>query len=298
MRDIHHFIGGAGAPVGKTMLVHPWIGCGECAACKRGEEQMCSKQVATYGGKDHSGRAAHPGSKVTLGGYAWIIIALVVGGSIGLFAAKKVQMTQMPELVALMHSLVGLAACLVGFASYVDTSTVFATSAEKSIHEVEIYLGILIGAVTFSGSIVAFGKLSGKIGGNPLLLPGRHWLNLAGLLIVVWFGREFLNAHSIADRHALVIPPCRGRVRCGGGAGRDREPKVRHLHRQVALEQQVGGLEVPVDDGVRAQRVEVPRCRAALARRRRAQCVVALHGAGARVRVRQIHHIDASSTMC
>ena len=89
-------------------------------------------------------------------------------------------MTQMPELVALMHSLVGLAACLVGFASYIDTSTVFPTAAEKSIHEMEIYIGILIGAVTFSGSIIAFGKLSGKIGGKPLLLPGRHWLNLAG----------------------------------------------------------------------------------------------------------------------
>ena len=114
------------------------------------------------------------GPRVTPAGYAWIIGALVVGGGIGLFAAKKVQMTQMPELVALMHSLVGLAACLVGFASYVDTSTVFPTEAEKAIHEVEIYIGILIGAVTFSGSLIAFGKLSGKIGGKPLLLPGRH----------------------------------------------------------------------------------------------------------------------------
>ena len=67
------------------------------------------------------------GPRVTPAGYAWIVGALVVGGAIGLFAAKKVQMTQMPELVALMHSLVGLAACLVGFASYVDTSTVFPT---------------------------------------------------------------------------------------------------------------------------------------------------------------------------
>ncbi|MBQ0933400.1 Re/Si-specific NAD(P)(+) transhydrogenase subunit beta [Ideonella sp. 4Y16] len=139
------------------------------------------------------------GPRVTAAGVPYIVGALVVGGSIGLFAAKKVQMTQMPELVALMHSLVGLAACLVGFASYVDTSTVFATPAEKAIHEVEIYIGILIGAVTFSGSIVAFGKLSGRIGGKPLLLPGRHWLNLAGLLVVIWFGREFLNAHDIAS---------------------------------------------------------------------------------------------------
>jgi H+-translocating NAD(P) transhydrogenase subunit beta len=136
------------------------------------------------------------GPRVTPGGYAWIIGALVIGGAIGLVAAKKVQMTQMPELVALMHSLVGLAACLVGFASYIDSSVQY-TGAEKTIHEVEIYIGILIGAVTFSGSIIAFGKLSGKIGGKPLLLPGRHWLNLVGLLLVIWFGRMFVQAESI-----------------------------------------------------------------------------------------------------
>jgi NAD(P) transhydrogenase subunit beta len=137
------------------------------------------------------------GPRVTPTGYAWIVAALVVGGSVGLLAAKKVQMTQMPELVALMHSLVGLAACLVGYASYVDTSIAF-EGAEKSIHEIEIYIGILIGAITFSGSIIAFGKLSARIGGKPVLLPGRHWLNLLGLLIVIWFGREFLHAESIA----------------------------------------------------------------------------------------------------
>src|SRR5689334_4000829 len=137
------------------------------------------------------------GPRVAAAGMPWIAGAMVVGAAIGLYAAKKVQMTQMPELVALMHSLVGLAACLVGFASYVDTSTVFPTHAEKAIHEMEIYIGILIGAVTFSGSIVAFGKLSGKIGGKPLLLPARHWLNLAGLVIVIAFGRKFLHAESI-----------------------------------------------------------------------------------------------------
>jgi H+-translocating NAD(P) transhydrogenase subunit beta len=136
------------------------------------------------------------GPRVTAAGIPWIVGALVVGGGIGLIAAKKVQMTQMPELVALMHSLVGLAACLVGFASYVDTSTVFPTPAEKAIHEVEIYIGILIGAVTFSGSVIAFGKLSGRIGGKPLLLPARHWLNLAGLLVVIYFGYAFLQAGS------------------------------------------------------------------------------------------------------
>ena len=143
------------------------------------------------------------GPRVTLAGVPYIVGALLVGGSVGLYAAKKVQMTQMPELVALMHSLVGLAACLVGYASYVDTSTVFPTAAEKSIHEMEIYIGILIGAITFSGSVIAFGKLNGKIGGKPMLLPARHWLNLAGLLGVVWFGAQFLHAESI---QAGLIP--------------------------------------------------------------------------------------------
>lgn len=136
------------------------------------------------------------GPRVSASGMAWIVGALVIGGGIGLYAAKVVKMTQMPELVALMHSLVGLAACLVGFASYVDTS-IQLQGAEKIIHEVEIYVGILIGAVTFSGSLIAFGKLNGKIGGKPLLLPGRHWLNLAALLIVIWFGREFLRAETV-----------------------------------------------------------------------------------------------------
>ncbi|MBK7591276.1 MAG: Re/Si-specific NAD(P)(+) transhydrogenase subunit beta [Betaproteobacteria bacterium] len=137
------------------------------------------------------------GPRVTMAGIPWIVATMVVGGAIGLYAARTVQMTQMPELVALMHSLVGLAACLVGYASYIDTSIQF-TGAEKTIHEIEIYIGVLIGAVTFSGSVIAFGKLSGKISGKPLLLPARHWINLVLLLLVIWYGREFINAHSIA----------------------------------------------------------------------------------------------------
>ncbi len=144
------------------------------------------------------------GPRVAAAGIPWIVGALLIGGSVGLYAAKTVKMTQMPELVALMHSLVGLAACLVGFASYVDTSIQY-TGAEKAIHEVEIYVGILIGAVTFSGSLIAFGKLNGKIGGKPLLLPARHWLNLLGLLVVVWFGREFLSAHDVQSGMTPLI---------------------------------------------------------------------------------------------
>ncbi|WP_435626350.1 Re/Si-specific NAD(P)(+) transhydrogenase subunit beta [Candidatus Ferrigenium straubiae] len=140
------------------------------------------------------------GPRVTMAGIPWIVGAMVVGGSVGIYAARVVKMTQMPELVALMHSLVGLAACLVGFANYIDPAAAAnLSSAEKAIHEMEIYIGILIGAVTFSGSIIAFGKLSGKIGGKPLLLPARHWINLLGLLVVIFFGYKFLNTHSVAD---------------------------------------------------------------------------------------------------
>ena len=108
----------------------------------------------------------------------WMLFGgLVIGATIGLVLARRVQMTQMPELVAILHSLVGLAAVLVGFASFLDPTAEF-SGAEETIHDIEIYLGVLIGAVTFSGSVIAFGKLSGRIGGKPLLLPARHWLNL------------------------------------------------------------------------------------------------------------------------
>ncbi len=146
------------------------------------------------------------GPQVTAAGMPWIVGAMLVGASVGIYASRIVKMTQMPELVALMHSLVGLAAMLVGFANYIDpaASTEF-KGTEKTIHELEIYLGILIGAVTFSGSVIAFGKLSGKISGKPMLLPARHWLNLAGLLLVIWFGARFITAPSIADGMTPLI---------------------------------------------------------------------------------------------
>jgi len=123
--------------------------------------------------------------------YGILVAALVIGGGIGMLLARRVQMTQMPELVAILHSLVGLAAVAVGFANFMDHSTVL-TGVEKTIHDIETYLGILIGAVTFSGSVIAFGKLSGRIGGKPLLLPARHWLNLGLLIAAIWFGRAFV----------------------------------------------------------------------------------------------------------
>ena len=147
------------------------------------------------------------GPQVSAAGIPWIVGAMLVGGSVGLYAARTVQMTQMPELVALMHSMVGLAAMLVGFATYIDPQVSQGmVGAAKAIHEMEIYIGIFIGAITFSGSIIAFGKLSGRISGNPMLLPGRHWMNLAGLLIVIYFGREFLHAESMqAGMTPLIV---------------------------------------------------------------------------------------------
>src|SRR5688500_11775209 len=140
------------------------------------------------------------GPQVSPAGIPWIVGAMAVGAAIGLVAARVVKMTQMPELVALMHSLVGLAAVLVGYANYIDpAATSHFVGAEKAIHEGEIYIGILIGASTFSGSVIAFGKLSAKISGKPMLLPGRHWINLAGLLAVVWFGTQFVGAPSIGE---------------------------------------------------------------------------------------------------
>ena len=141
------------------------------------------------------------GPKVTSAGFVPLIVAMLIGGNIGIYAARKVKMTEMPELVALMHSLVGLAAVLVGFANYLDPSASL-TGVEKTIHEVEIYIGILIGAVTFSGSVIAFGKLSGKITGKPITLPGRHLFNLGLLIAAIVVGKWFLNVEG----HEGLLP--------------------------------------------------------------------------------------------
>jgi len=141
------------------------------------------------------------GPQVTRAGLPYIMVAMVIGAAIGQYAARTVKMTQMPELVALMHSLVGLAAMLVGYASFIDpAASSQLTPAENSIHEVEMYIGVLIGAVTFSGSIIAFGKLSARISGKPVLLPGRHWLNLAGLLVVIYCGYRFVTVHDMYEQ--------------------------------------------------------------------------------------------------
>ena len=125
--------------------------------------------------------------------YIPMFVALLVGGSIGLLAARRVKMTQMPELVAILHSLVGLAAVAVGFANFMDPDRLsHYIGVELTIHDIETYLGILIGAVTFSGSVIAFGKLSGRMSGSPLTLPGRHFFNLALLIAAIWFAYQFV----------------------------------------------------------------------------------------------------------
>ena len=127
---------------------------------------------------------------------------MIGGSAVGLILAKKVQMTQMPELVAILHSMVGLAAVLVGFATFLDHSKVF-VGVERTIHDIEIYLGILIGALTFSGSVIAYLKLSAKIGGKPLTLPARHWLNLTMGIGAIVVGYMFVS-QSGAGEEAIV----------------------------------------------------------------------------------------------
>ena len=118
-------------------------------------------------------------------GYIYIIVGISVASVIGIFVARKVEMTSMPQLVAILHSFVGLAAVLVGFGSYLDPSTALIEGAEHSIHLIEVYIGVFIGAITFTGSIIAWGKLEGKIRSKPLVYPGRHIVNIILVIIVI-----------------------------------------------------------------------------------------------------------------
>ena len=135
--------------------------------------------------------------------YAVLAAAGAVGGAVGILVASRVEMTQMPQLVAILHSFVGLAAVLVGIASHVDPRSEFA-GAEKIIHEVEIFVGVFVGAITFTGSVIAFGKLQGSISGRPLILPARHWLNLAAFAACLWLGYEFLRSGSLVPLLAMT----------------------------------------------------------------------------------------------
>ncbi len=125
----------------------------------------------------------------------WLIGAIVIGSFIGAIVAKKVQMTGMPQLVAALHSFVGLAAVFIGINSAM-LPHIEMSSSQLTIHNVEVFIGVFIGAITFTGSIVAFGKLSEIITGKALILPGRHALNLAMLFGCLFLGYMFLNHES------------------------------------------------------------------------------------------------------
>ena len=130
------------------------------------------------------------GPKVS--GFIWIIPMIVIGSIIGTVVAQRVEMTGMPQLVAALHSFVGIAAVFIGINSHIEPpSNLF--GAELIIHDIEIFIGVFIGAVTATGSVIAYGKLSGTIDGKALLLPARNWLNLGAVLFCIWLGALFLN---------------------------------------------------------------------------------------------------------
>ncbi|QHQ21884.1 Re/Si-specific NAD(P)(+) transhydrogenase subunit beta [Pectobacterium brasiliense] len=138
------------------------------------------------------------------GNVGWIIVAMAIGGSIGIYLARKVEMTEMPELVAILHSFVGLAAVLVGFNSFLDHGEI-TDPVMVNIHLTEVFLGIFIGAVTFTGSVVAFGKLRGKISSKPLMLPHRHKINLAAMVVSFLLLLVFVNTGSVALQVLALI---------------------------------------------------------------------------------------------
>ena len=124
-----------------------------------------------------------------------IVAMMAMGGVLGILVSMRVQMTAMPQLVAILHSLVGLAAVFVGFANFIEPLQTY-EGVDKVVHEVEIYVGVLIGAITFTGSVAAFGKLQGMISSRPLMLPARHWLNLVIAIVCIWLGAEFLGSDT------------------------------------------------------------------------------------------------------
>ncbi|MBK9215479.1 MAG: NAD(P)(+) transhydrogenase (Re/Si-specific) subunit beta [Chloracidobacterium sp.] len=134
---------------------------------------------------------------MNVGGLPVLAAALVPGLVIGAILASRVQMTSMPELVAILHSFVGLAAVLVGFATYLGPHATM-TAAEKNLHTAEVFIGVCIGSITFTGSVIAFLKLRGTIGGKPFLLPGRHLINIVMLLVTIGLGVAFFMSPNEA----------------------------------------------------------------------------------------------------
>jgi H+-translocating NAD(P) transhydrogenase subunit beta len=145
------------------------------------------------------------GAAMSVGGLPILAAALVPGLIIGAILASRVQMTSMPELVAILHSFVGLAAVLVGFATYLGPHTNM-TAAEKNIHTAEVFIGVCIGSITFTGSVIAFLKLRGSISGKPLMLPARHMINIIMLLITIGLGAAFfMSPNEATGQWPLLI---------------------------------------------------------------------------------------------
>ena len=137
-------------------------------------------------------------------GYSTLAAVILPGVMIGAIVASRVAMTSMPELVAILHSFVGLAAVLVGVANYLQPDPTL-IGTEETIHQLEIFIGVFIGAITFTGSVVAFGKLRAIISSKPLMLPARHVLNLAMLGASIWLGFQFMSAAGMAGLQPLLI---------------------------------------------------------------------------------------------
>ena len=145
---------------------------------------------------------------LALRGAAWgnavgIAVAMAIGAVIGIWRARRVEMTGMPELIAMLHSFVGAAAVLVGFNTFLASGS--GAAGGDGVHLVEIFLGVFIGAVTFTGSIVAFLKLSARISSKPLMLPARHWLNLAAVVVSVGLLVWFVASHSIVPLALMTV---------------------------------------------------------------------------------------------
>ena len=168
--------------------------------------------------------------------WALLIGAVAPACLIGIVVAKRVKMTEMPQLVALLHSFVGLAAVLVGFSSYLNPTGGGAahtlTHAEELIHLIEVYVGVCIGSITLTGSIIACGKLHGKISGAPLTLPGRHLLNLVMVIVTVVFGVLFVKADGADNTSGALLWLGLGTVLTG----------IIGLHLVAAI----GGADMPV----------------------------------------------------
>ena len=126
-------------------------------------------------------------------GYTYIIVAIIIASIIGVLVARKVEMTAMPQLIAILHSFVGLAAVLVGFGSFIDPEVAKLQGAEMIIHMVEVYIGIFIGAITFTGSVIAWGKLTGKISGKPFVFKGNDALNAVLFIATIVLGVLFIQ---------------------------------------------------------------------------------------------------------